>query len=210
MSNVLPFSARAIVRALEHTAHDIIMRHCSTTAACIVSSRALVELLLSYGVDASAICVRVVVRNAVQQYHLAKWAEHNPKRTPPLMVQRHWRDDLGAHEIGIGFGSDEPMPGYDGHVVVYVPQLRLVLDASIRQVDRPHKNIGPMPSLLVVPWDLEHDDVVSNANVDGRDTYLRYEIDRGRDDFKDAPDWTVDASHIVDELRAAVERELRS
>lgn len=206
MSTTLPEAQqRRLIGLLREVARPLIMSVCRTRTNCIAATKIIVDTLQSYGIEARALPCQLRVRNAVHLYQLDAWRRSNGDTPAPEFMQRHWRDDLGAWAVYVGYGSDNPNDtGYDGHLVVHVPLLQLAIDASIDQVDRPEKKIGPMPPVLVFKWDAQQFNHVHTDDIDGNGTRVEYTRADGRDDYVTAPDWINDTAHIVTSLRLAI------
>jgi hypothetical protein len=95
--------------------------------------------------------------------------------------------ESGAHAVAIAEGGRRPdgRRGFDAHLVTLVER-RYVLDLTLHQVNRPHKNI------VVEPHFFEVDSAFVRGGVpaifDSNGCVMRYWVVH-RNDFVVAPDW---------------------
>jgi hypothetical protein len=75
----------------------------------------------------------------------------NQEPEPKPEELRHWCETTGAWSVGVGYAEAEKrINGWPGHLVAYLPQHRILLDASVDQANRPVRGII-LPPVLTVP-----------------------------------------------------------
>ena len=137
-------TTKAIARLLEWTplVLDAVLR---SRQRCIFATRVGIDVLAAFGIDAEPRPVVACVANS--SYVL--WKEEDRTRpTPP---------DAWAVWAGLPALPDDPIqdtPGWNGHLVVYVPRLSSVLDLDFQQFRRPLKLLDTPPS-IVAEWPRE-------------------------------------------------------
>jgi hypothetical protein len=71
---------------------------------------------------------------------------------PCAVVMQATRGDALVHSLGIGMPGEEPMPDkFNGHAVVCVPQLKLMIDATLYQAKRAQWG-GLLSGMMALPY----------------------------------------------------------
>ena len=124
----------------------------STSGICLETSRCLRVVLRHYGFDPRPCSVFIHVHNSVTTGVLVSNAAL-PDAELVKLINKSW--DNGGWSVGTAAQRtvanpmiDRPNGGYNGHLILEVQDV--LVDAAIRQYDRPEHNIF-MPDILVTP-----------------------------------------------------------
>jgi hypothetical protein len=115
---------------------------------CIATARAVTRTLDRFGVEARPLAVILAVFNR-------RFVEESERGHPPpkdFERLQEWCETTGGYSVGAAPGGVPASRGYNGHVVVYVPQVKTIFDGSIEQVNRAERGIV-MPAALAVRLD---------------------------------------------------------
>jgi hypothetical protein len=167
---------KIIEALLEFGRHEILREF--RTDSCIVSTRIAIDVLQHFKIKAEAISVSAMVCNPV---HVAKVKEIGRQ---PLTEEeaQEWANN-GAWDVLIGPPKE---PGI-GHVVA-LTDTRILIDLSIDQANRPHKNIqvGPLATYV-------KDDFIDGKNIHLENTpnggVIIYRRRYPETEFRKAVDW---------------------
>lgn len=164
--------------------------------SCIAATRIGLDVLDYFGVRAEAIPLFVVVMNGEALDLLEQGLSQQE-----LMVEMQ---KLGPDEPGgpwsIGVGAQiENSRDWAGHLVIGVPDERLILDLSFDQASRPHKDL-PFPDegqLFPVPdedwWARRKPRAAFSGSVDGRRVGLLLDHNTNDPDgYKRSQNWRRD------------------
>lgn len=116
--------------------------------SCIASSRVVFDLLRGYGMKPLAVACGVRVMNAALVKRIAKEGRH-PRDDAEI---RKWSRGDGSWNVGVGDTGVERKHRWDGHLVVLAYR-QVMIDVSIDQANRPHKDIVLKPIVVTVPDD---------------------------------------------------------
>jgi hypothetical protein len=169
---------------------------------CVAAAAILKQVFAKHGFSAEVVPVTVEIFNAAMDRLLRK---------APLPDNREQREKLlditGAWSVGILPPGPAPLAirdarggGYGGHLALHVEDV--IIDAAIRQADRPHKGIV-MPDMLVT----EAKDLLAEGAA-----YLRVNdctiVYRRIDDhsYRSAPDWNRRTTPYPETLRGILQR----
>lgn len=154
--------------------------------ACILSTKAVVEVFRAKGVRARAVPVKLRVLSP----ELVRRIEAGEKMDEEN--QQEWLD-AGAWEVSIGHVPAE-RSGWDGHLVALVKE-RWLVDASAHQARRPAKGIDVEPFVSEV-----HPDFLKGhaCAVEQNGSLLIYEYDPENKLYLRAPAWTEYRCHVRD------------
>lgn len=161
-------------------------------ACCVAATRIVIDVLGYFGIPANPLPVRARVLNSAYIALMARAGGRGPKDNAEA---ERWKEQ-GAWEVAIGYGYDERTPAadrakrWDGHLVVHVPHIGRVIDANIRQAERPQRGIF-LPDFIV--------ERVDRKFVRGREPLsvvlqnplvgVRYEVAAKNTGYLDSPDW---------------------
>ena len=135
-----------ILDALVKVARPIILESFSVDS-CIASTRIAVDVLRYFEITAEPLPLIVTVFNAetVRLAHEGKTLEEIGK----IKNQSKVTDDGGPWSVGIGTGwsmkSTNGSEPWAGHLVAAIPGKHIIVDLSIDQAARPHKNMHLEP-----------------------------------------------------------------
>jgi hypothetical protein len=170
---------------------------------CVATARALTRTFERVGVAAEPVPVTVAVFSpgffdALKREGAPKWGD----RTAVV----EWCNRTGVYSVGAGPGAVPGLNGFNGHVVVRVPRLSIILDGSIDQMNRPERGIVLPPAFALRLGRREAEFVRREpVSVPLGACYVCYQrIDDFS--FQNGPDWreTSRTDEIVDALvRAA-------
>lgn len=150
--------------------------------ACILGSRAMLEVLAWMNLPARAVVVNVLAGNAE--------AHSLMERDVPALL---WPDS--AWTVGVNVQHPPQGPNsYPGHVVVLVEHERLLLDATSAQFQRPQRGMGAIPSALMLPLNEGFTEYVDDAEG----SFVAYvRPDRTHELPRHARDWTTNYRDVA-------------
>lgn len=137
-------TADLLLEAVAQEARPRILAHFDA-ASCIATARIIIDVLGYFGIPAVPLPVETIVFNA-DAWHLLN--EGGPAMVAAAVQERDTEELGGPWTVGLGVIRD---PEAIGHVVVAVPSLNAVVDASIDQASRPHKNIVLTRPIILHP-----------------------------------------------------------
>lgn len=161
--------------------------------SCIVSTRIGLDVLAYFGIRGKEYPVSVLIFNAeaaqilqeTQDFQAVAEATHARAVDEP---GGPWTIGLGAPDLPAL--RPDGTSGWPGHLVIGLPQWRVVVDLSLDQVSRPHKNLTTGASWYPVPdswWASEREDNFAQFRLDnGAVMLLTHRLDRG---YRSSPNW---------------------
>lgn len=127
---------RIIERVGQHVREEMLRRFRSD--CCIGTARAVSRVLDRFGIEARPLAVTLVVFNK-------RFVEECERGEPPPMQDRirflAWCALTGAYSVGTAPGGVPETRGFNGHVIVYAPQVKTIIDGSIENCNRPERGI---------------------------------------------------------------------
>lgn len=193
-----------VLKGYTRIARPIILEYFQKDS-CIASTRITVEVFSRLGFKAMPLPCQVQVYNN-------KFREifEREKHWPTKEEMEKWVTQ-GAWGIGIGFG-DHKGEGYLGHLVAIVEN-RYLIDSSIDQAERPHKEIF-FPAILVAEINRDfRRGKEKHTIINDRGTVMVYELKIKDRKWETSPDWTVISRHtpaikrILLEIQQAIQFE---
>lgn len=139
----------AALDALVTVARPIILREFRADS-CIASCRLAMDALTYFGITTIEQPVTAMVINHEAAALLS--AGTTMQELSDILVRLSPETPGGPWTIGVGVGSGAAGT-WSGHLIVTVPDIRAVIDLSIDQASRPHKNISLEPYWGVVDRD---------------------------------------------------------
>lgn len=168
------------------------------TDSCIATTRLICRLFRHYGIACEPLPVRAHIYNKSFQDNV----RDNPWAMSPEAF-RDWCERTGAWSVGLGV----PNSGEDivGHYIAYLPDKKLLIDASIDQASRPHKGIHIDETLIfpAEPEFLEGKEPAVLTSDEG--VSVMYTAHLENKSYKQSPDW-LDKSRTQPALRALIDR----
>lgn len=108
---------------------------------CILAARVGHDVLRYFGVSSEPVALRAVAGNAIwREWYLA----NAPEPPTPPMPDAAW-------SVAVGWGTQNPDPGYDGHLALRLDEGWL-LDLDAGQFSRPQHSIF-IPETVLAPFD---------------------------------------------------------
>jgi hypothetical protein len=134
-------STNLIVNALLKVGREEILKRYRPDS-CIASTKIAIDVLSYFAIEAKPMVVRMLAYNALA------WEAVSRQEQPD------W--DAGAWSLGLGFPGDPPDPTkWDGHLVAVSKEIVegqvCILDLSMDQASRPHKQMTMEPSVFRIP-----------------------------------------------------------
>lgn len=125
--------------------------------SCIGSTRTVIRVLKHFGYEAQPFPCRAFIYNPA----FVKAIERGERPPEDTIARSQWMDNMGAWSVGVGFQPDDAVK-YVGHLAAVLPERKLLIDASLDQANRPHKNILIPPVVVAKVTDefLRSEDVV--------------------------------------------------
>jgi hypothetical protein len=161
--------------------------------SCIASTRITVEVFTRLGFKAIPLPSQAQIYNRKFREILER-----EKHWPTKEEMKKWITQ-GAWGIGIGFG-DHKGGGYVGHLVAIVENKYLV-DSSLDQAERPHKEIF-FPVILVAEINRDFGrGKEKHTIVNDRGTVMVYEPKIKDRKWETSPDWTDTSRHMPAVMR---------
>jgi hypothetical protein len=152
---------------------------------CLLATRHGLDVCRYFGIKGGPVKVGAIVGNAAW----VEWMETSPTESD-MMPDEAW-------SIGVDLHSETPGK-YAGHLVlmVNVESDRFLLDLSLGQMSRPHRDINlPAAGLFLFP----SDDDIASYSMNG--TYLYYQL-RPERDWLAAKDWKKKPPFAGEMIRA--------
>jgi len=200
------FESAEELQRIGHIVREAVLQ-CYRPDSCVGSTRILIAVLAHYDIRSVQLPVQVAVYNAA--FSLGVKRLRQLPREDPLSRARIKRRKGGARAILIGYGSDVPFhAGWDGHLVAWVPNRKIIIDASIDQASRPQHSIN-LPRCLVLdgadsrfakgslPLCAEHDGSV-----------LRYDAAPNNLAYIESPDWNTQSGRRHEIFMDTLERSI--
>lgn len=184
---------RAILDGLTQHARPLILDHYRADS-CIASTRVAIEVLRYFGLNAEPLPLLVLAFNAEAARMIEEGADLPTVHAETLKYSTD--DPGGPWTIAVGTGrqarhsGDE---GWAGHLVAAIPDLKVVIDLSIDQINRPHKTMNFTPVWSIVPEDDWWAGEVNNAFFRTDEDCLLI-LDRNAldpDGYKASTNWTM-------------------
>jgi hypothetical protein len=171
---------------------------------CIAAAAILTRVFDHFGYRANVIPVSVEIYNAAMLKAFRANVNIPPASEP---AKREMFFELtGAWGIGIFPGGAvrdrRGRPGYGGHLLVYVE--RFLVDATIKQAERPEKNVI-LPNMIVVGEAADRLVRQGSVSLQVGDCAIRYKkIDN--ESYRTAPDWTRRTTPFPETVRRILSR----
>lgn len=195
-------------RRIARIVREEVLSYTQRLDTCIATTRVMVDVFNHLGVQILPLTVELFVGNPAFTAAVDKF-----DRFPDREELQQWRDQFGAHTVGVGFGREVSPHHFAGHLVAIVPptpahELAVLIDASIDQVNRPAKDIVfnnplvvPAPLVCENPWSV-------TEIIDGR--IIRYDrkSDRAMEGCRPytvSPDWKHSYKPIVKQVLLEIE-----
>jgi hypothetical protein len=170
--------------------------------SCIASAAVAIDVLSHYHILANPLPVRVIVCNKamVDRVNLED-------RLPRDQAEsKKWEDECGAYSIGIGYGAKR-IGKWPGHLVALTED-NLMIDLSIDQANRPHRDIFLHPFAAQVDEEFLRGEVSCTGQIN--DCMLKYDAVPGNDAFRQSPNWCLlaDRKAVVDRILKRIQLRL--
>lgn len=119
-------------------AHPWLMRYMAPKRHCVAATWVTVAVLKRFNIAAEPVPMKLRALNAKLVDAIARH-----ERGEEVDWEAESRD--GAWEVQIGYNTPDQLVGipdaWNGHLVAYVPSRGVLIDASLSQVSRPHKEM---------------------------------------------------------------------
>lgn len=170
-----------VLKRLVRFAQPVLQRERLEHARCILATAVGVDALAAFGIPARPLSVDVWV---VNQPWL-DWRDRDPEGPQPA--------DAWLLAGGVGQPKDAPtapplvprsLKPWDGHLVVEVPSMKVLLDLDLRAMARPTKGIT-LPDAAAFDWDGVNDQTYRIPTGGA----IRYAAQRDDRSWEQANDW---------------------
>lgn len=167
--------------------------------SCIASTLVTIEVLKYFGITAEPLALSVIVFNAEAAQMLTDGATMDDVGEATRKISLN--AEGGPWTIGVGSGQQTRRPGeplgWAGHLIATIPDLKVIVDNSIDQISRPHKQLTFTPMWTRVPddrwWD-GTEDVAHFSTPEGAAIFLdRRAVDP--DGYKASTNWDLKGPH---------------
>ena len=188
-----------VIAALMKVARPVI-RTTFRQDSCIPSTRIGIDVLAYFGLKAVPMPLFMLIYNdeAMKLIEGGKAAQ-----LQELMHSRGPDEPGGPWSVGVG-AEIANSSGWAGHLVVGLPEYRVLIDLSIDQASRPHKGIDlPIPMLFLVgddDWWSGKETRWTSVLVNDRGERLAIIMDRTLKDpggYRRSPNWQRDSGIIT-------------
>lgn len=186
-----------IVAALTKVARPVILREFEARS-CIASTRIGIDALKYFGINALPIPLRIMIFNSEALEMLQAGKDLDEIRTETLKYMA--TDPGGPWTMAVG-AEIENSDGWAGHLVVGLPQMRLLVDLSIDQAHRPLKGLEftePLTFSIIEPdWWLKEKQYLEfrGTREDGRQVLMILDNEPpDPEGYKRSRNWRRDSS----------------
>lgn len=184
----MTYDVDAVIQALHDQARPTLLQYMRPDS-CIPSTRIGIDVLEYFGIHAKPLPLFVLVVNDAGIAMLDRGKTLNDVVDEAF---KHTKEEAGGPWT-IGLGAPYESRGgqlaeagkWAGHLVIAIPQHRTLVDLSIDQISRPHKNITFTEPLVVVldessdPWWADEDPLYSLIVKDNAGHDVGLLLDRG-------------------------------
>lgn len=192
---------KVILRALRKYARPKILK-CFNADSCIATTKVAVDVLNHFGYHAKPQPVRVLIYN---------WKLYSRLNTFDGIFRE------GEWSVGLGFEGGKTITqgvgAYAGHLVALLEREKgdYIIDLSLDQASRPHKDIHLEPSVWYLPkqWRNNEDSDIKVVLKGDKSSLIYYPIHN--DDYLKSPNWTelYQTRPIVDNLISIINKKLQ-
>lgn len=133
---------RPILDALIMVARPIIREHFRPDS-CIASTRVTIDVLRYFGILAEPLPVNALVFNPEAAAMIVNGS--TDADVAEKLATQSDADTGGVWSVGVGMGSPAGEGKWAGHLVAAIPEQQIVVDLSLDQASRPHKNMVLSP-----------------------------------------------------------------
>lgn len=164
-----------VLGAMAHVSWKV-LGQCYTPDCCIAATRVGIEALKPFGIVGRPMAVKLMAMNEAYWQYVKGEAPLDPERARYLVID----------ETCDG-------PGYSGHLIIVgkVKGKQFILDLSVYQLNRPHKEIHIPPEglFMLLPDEFEFKGAWSIPAGNPRGGVILYSAYPNAPDYTKTPDW---------------------
>lgn len=153
---------------------------------CVATARVLSRVFEAVGINQEPMAVAIAIYNR-------RFVEQTDRGVEPPTDRdalREWCELTGAYSVGAAPGGVPNSRGFNGHVVVWLPDLAAIVDGSVGQMARPERGIV-LPETIAWTLDRAARERFESGGRLAREVFGSLVIFNRIDDesFRRAPDW---------------------
>lgn len=157
----------SVLDALVEVARPIILEEFNLDS-CIATTRIGIDVLDYFGIKATALPISAVVFNKEALDLLTSGTSMEDLKA--IMAAIPIDEPGGPWSIGVGAGGPLKHNDWAGHLIATIPEASTIIDLSIDQASRPHKNFTLVPYHAVLDeddWWSGKEPMATFSNADG-------------------------------------------